>query len=920
MVASDGIMTKMGRFETLDGDARRQAAEHLWSMWQQPAKRQAVVLTGESGIGKSRHVVQPLMDLVRGDHGIAVSVDIPASPVNIEAHLFGKLLDECDDTVKQRLSVAKGFFPAIQRLLREQSLVVIDEFQRALDDNGDPIEPFATQFRTIAEKRGAREGCLLLVSSREIDQTWTEPFCTQPLGRPSAEDAVGIVLGRITLERRAEAFPADRHHEVVNRLGRNPRALRLLGGLLRLYTLEELLGRPEPLAAPADSRLVHDIEKSLVDKAADGLSGSARAALRDLSVLEDWAEAGLVQAVIGIDGPVHNNDMIRQLRERYLVEADPTGPVSRRVVRYQVHPAVREVDRVRLYQDESAWREAHLRAGAWFAKDVKIHDVRDRQHQARLAMALAGVQRHYMLAQSLDRIAQVIAPVASEIEHLFGGEYPYHVPDSMAEVNARIALLDAYFAHAERENVHLRYHMARLLTVRAKPDDLARALAHAEKATEACDSYYPWVERTKLTQKVKGERAAIDVADEGLRRVHRDQLSDRSANQRFALYGLAAQCLAFLGDPRAAFAKIRTGCAETKGKNRFRLAQAAPVYAAAEPGTELLDDVCRWLASEREMTVQEHQGKILQAMSRGQWDEAAKLASAARRHIQRNFVEYAIYESIALTAIGKPSDAQQALDSFPGGGIPNSRRRSRKSELREGKAWLAAFVALQNGDVVRARRWLAMYLGTDAAEWTTEELRSRLLSEWDHRIATIGEANPAYTAPILPAAMTGHADAKRPQHGPPVLPAPRTVQAEEPPAPTQQRDEPQPVVIALGDIVMNSKYNLPGSQIGAVGDNATATNFSLGPTNDGAAKSDLIVLIEELTELRNEMRAHSTTSEEGEAVAAVDEAIAAAREGDATRIEQRVKALGTAGKWAAGLATSIGATVAAAYLKTVLGI
>ena len=55
---------------------------------------------------------------------------------------------------------------------------------------------------------------------------------------------------------------------------------------------------------------------------------------------------------------------------------------------------------------------------------------------------------------------------------------------------------------------------------------------------------------------------------------------------------------------------------------------------------------------------------------------------------------------------------------------------------------------------------------------TTEAgIRASLLREWDHRVATVGEPNPALNFPILPPSVTGlEANIIRPQYGPPVLP------------------------------------------------------------------------------------------------------------------------------------------------------
>ena len=252
-----------------------------------------------------------------------------------------------------------SFSVALRELIRQGALVVLDEFQRLLNSSGRPLEPLATNLQRIA-KRPSDPGCLWLVSSREIDPIWTEPFHTALLEFPLSdlEDLQRIVLTNIAIGDAEQRFPADRRMEVVQRLGANPRALRLLGNLLRLYPLEELLGPAGDVPdAPIDPQFTEQIERNLLTKAEEGLSNAAGALLRELTVLREPAQWELVEAIGGHLGDARV--LSRELRDRYLLEIGN---------RYRLHPLVREVDGPRLRRDETAWRAAHRRAGAWYAR------------------------------------------------------------------------------------------------------------------------------------------------------------------------------------------------------------------------------------------------------------------------------------------------------------------------------------------------------------------------------------------------------------------------------------------------------------------------------------------------------------------------------------------------------------------------
>lgn len=123
--------------------------------------------------------------------------------------------------------------------------------------------------------------------------------------------------------------------------------------------------------------------------------------------------------------------------------------------------------------------------------------------------------------------------------------------------------------------------------------------------------------------------------------------------------------------------------------------------------------------------------------------------------------------------------------------------------------------------------------------------------------------------------------------------------------------------IENGDTTMGDKYEVHGhAQVGAMGKGAKVTTLTFsGPS--GTSEIDVAALVAELKSLRSEMRNQATTTEDDEAVVAVGQAISAAEDGDVAGLTKYLK---IAGKWAMGIASSVGAGVAVAAIKSALGL
>jgi hypothetical protein len=114
---------------------------------------------------------------------------------------------------------------------------------------------------------------------------------------------------------------------------------------------------------------------------------------------------------------------------------------------------------------------------------------------------------------------------------------------------------------------------------------------------------------------------------------------------------------------------------------------------------------------------------------------------------------------------------------------------------------------------------------------------------------------------------------------------------------------------------MESKYKIVGGQHGAVGDGATASNFTQ-VWQSSASNIDLSSLAEELAILREALRSQAQEPGHFTALSEITSAENAAREGNGPVVLEHLKKAGT---WVWDVATKIGIGVATAAAKAALG-
>lgn len=740
-------MASLQALQGLSGERRRAVARGLWTAFRED-RRQAAILVGFSGTGKSERVALPLVAQARSEGIPAVHLDVPARPTQLDQELLGRLVEGLQEAgrpdLAEKAAVAPNFSVALREVLSAGGLVVIDEFQRLLQGpRGEPVEPYGQQLSRIA-RRPADGGGLWLVSNRNVDPEWSEPFYLAFLEPPEdVGDVMRIVLDSLGTEDASERIPASRHQEIAERFGRNPRALRLLGSLMRFHPLEELIGPAQAAAEGLTLQELSDrVERSLLQRAKAGLSNAAAEFLRDLSVLTEPARIELLSALGSHLGDVQA--LLAELQQRFLIEL-------RQPLR-QPHPLVREVELPRLIRDKDAYQAANLRAGNWHK--VQLANAVGASDDLAIAAHLGAAQHHYLAAGAKEDFQDVIARLRSYIERRFN--WTTANPSTDAERDAQISLVEIALEHPATPASE--YYLARLLKARGSADDLARALAHATRAVVGQDFSDPWVVRLQLAYLVHGPEAAIAIGPEAIAAVDPDK-------NLFSVMQVYAAALSHAGRGEEAIEVLLGTAARISDHGARWLIEEAIAFAAALAATSQLEAIRDWAkVRENEYGPALALANVLLDERAGNWTRAAQRAQIARRHLPR-YLHLALHEAFCWLATGEADKAQEALDRFP---------LRWRFETRTGLTWLAALVALRAKDVAGGRQLAEIYMD-EPLSLDTATIERALIREWDTRVATLSEPNPALEFPILPPALSGLAmPIIRPQHGGPVLPQHQT--------------------------------------------------------------------------------------------------------------------------------------------------
>ncbi|GGK43883.1 hypothetical protein GCM10010124_40890 [Pilimelia terevasa] len=626
--------------------------------------------------------------------------------------------------------------------MRRRCLLVLDGFGHLLDPStGRPEGWFADAVRVLGRQREVRGRLLLTSHVAPQDGPWLGHVSRRSVG-PLPPGAGAAYLGRLLRAAGyADAVPAHRRGEVVDRCAGSPRAVRLLVAALRRDPLDTLLGTVDDAgggaARPGPAEPGADLEAALVRRALDRLDPAAAALCAALSV--------------------HRGPVDRAAVERLAPRVPRPGGAAARLRlaglldrvdgAYRLHPLARAAGRDRLAADPDLRADAHGYAA-------------DHLRRQRPGRADAALRHHLFHAgRSDDFAAAVRADRAAVLRTYRHRIRPPGDPASRAALTAAltVALADAPAGHAGP-----RVLLSRMLLDRGRPDDPRLALRHLTAATAESGEVEPWNLRIRLTARLSGPDEVAAALAAGTAAV--------APPMRWQLYTTAGRALLGAGRPRAALAVLAHGGAALPAANRFgpvsmrayilarqgRRAEAARVLATAyrelAPGNQahrLMEEAVFLAAGCRDLDrldalralvvddaladAQRLLCDVVRAQVAGRPDHAVALVAPGPTGI-------AVAGQLVFAHLARrdPRAAAAALD------------RARLPANRATTWWLSGLVALCLGAPARA----ADLLRRCAPRTPVGDAAALFLRVWDDVPDELGDY-PAFYFPCLPAALTG---------------------------------------------------------------------------------------------------------------------------------------------------------------------
>ncbi len=199
-------------------------------------------IEGFSGVGKST-----VARTVAQDSGWDfIIVDMPEATTDQVDNLFLNLATALGnigvDDLSNAVMEGKSLEEILPSVFIRRVLIIIDEFQNALDETGKPVRPVMSLLDKLAFHYKI-PGRILFLSNQTIERSkWSEICEIGTLKGLAPTDAEKLLDHLLIMTDRGEEIPKERRRDVVKWLGENPRAIHVLVASLEKNSLDELIG------------------------------------------------------------------------------------------------------------------------------------------------------------------------------------------------------------------------------------------------------------------------------------------------------------------------------------------------------------------------------------------------------------------------------------------------------------------------------------------------------------------------------------------------------------------------------------------------------------------------------------------------------------------------------------------------------
>lgn len=352
---------------------------------------------------------------------------------------------------------------ALERALRDDVLIVVDETGRLLGNDGSATSEFSGVLSYLRNRQNLR-GRVLLLSDVVIERNrWSEVFPIKALPAPSIPEGVALLTDRLATSGHPDAVPNERKADLVRVLGQNPRAIETLVATLTFESLDEVIGREPGFWEVSDRAISREfleaLERRLLERTLSHLEPLKLKRLSMLAVHRKSFEAAAFEAVTS-GARKEWRDLRHSLVSRFLV--------SLRLQWHALNPLVREISLSRLRENTSEFRTAHSLAADHHMRHFRArHLVLD--HQS-LTNSYAELRYHLFNAGRSQELRDVALRLCDHFTATWKSTSP--VPLDRAELDERIGVLTALLQDGGPKS--LEYYLARCLirmSVQDEPND-----------------------------------------------------------------------------------------------------------------------------------------------------------------------------------------------------------------------------------------------------------------------------------------------------------------------------------------------------------------------------------------------------------------------------------------------------------------
>lgn len=765
---------------------------------------------GFSGVGKTS-IARVIM---KNSEMRTIMVDMPDANSEQADNLFLNLATELNQVEMPDLAASvtegKSTDQALSSVLNKPVLIVIDEFQKALDEAGKPNASLINFLGRLAN-RPHMPGRVLLLTNRIIERSkWSEPYTVRTLTGLSPEEAEDLLDKLLNDVGRSNEIPQERRHDVVNWLGCNPRAIYVLVASLEKSSLDELIGiNPEIWEArdrEVSAELLHKLETELLERTIEKLLKSETVTLlRRLSVHRKSVKRDAIEKLLPQDAKFEG---VRDaLISRFLMEQHSGW--------FSLNPVVREISLQSLKEKQNELQQAHSFAANHYMRHFQAKEIVE---SGKLGGYFVEARYHLVQAKRDNELEQIAGRFENHLKTQFTSHSP--VPRQLDELNERIATLTALLESPGAKG--LEYYLARLYEARNAPGDIQKSLAYSEKSIGKQAPVQSWILRLQLEARVNGTiqigfiareaitrvpankgaeqiytvsaellakagqyQEAITLLNDGLTKLPVESLDTiylRTADllvqtgktdealallkegltkvpveSLSSLYQSASELLTLVGKPDEAIAWLKDGISKISTNHPSSAGLVEFVFAilVSQEDLEAFDKFLIETETLNRLAQSVAYGRILRLILMHNWELAAHVAHQERT----NFPQYRpimLYDIFLWLTFNNLNAAQEALKRYP------------SPTEYDPLNWLGTWIALKRGDQVTARYYLLKYLNRHVEE---RELNEQfLLDLWDTAPIFGSRRDLPIFFPILPALLTNLPnDVVRKQYGPSII-------------------------------------------------------------------------------------------------------------------------------------------------------